>query len=112
MLCPYCRTENAPGAIRCAACTSWMVERPPAREWTRAREGRVIGGVCRGLANRFALPIAAVRLVFLLSIVLGGWGLLVYVALWIAMPLDPLMLPPSTVDRPPESRASSTGVPA
>ncbi|BDG02573.1 PspC domain-containing protein [Anaeromyxobacter oryzae] len=106
MLCPYCRTENADGATRCAACTSWMVERPPAREWTRARQGRLIGGVCRGLANRFGLPIAAVRLAFLLSIAVGGWGLLVYVALWIAMPLEPLLLPPAAIERPPETRAS------
>jgi phage shock protein PspC (stress-responsive transcriptional regulator) len=36
-----------------------------------------------------------VRLVFLLSILFGGWGILAYVALWIAMPLEPLMLPPA-----------------
>ena len=40
MICPYCRTENAAGATRCAACTSWMVERPPARTGpARARVG-------------------------------------------------------------------------
>jgi phage shock protein PspC (stress-responsive transcriptional regulator) len=89
MICPYCKTENALGATRCAACTSWMVERPPVREWTRAREGRFVAGVCRGLSGRFGIPVAAVRLVFLLSILFGGWGILVYVALWIAMPLDP-----------------------
>ena len=27
-------------------------------------------------------------LAFLLSILLGGWGLIIYVALWIAMPLE------------------------
>jgi phage shock protein C len=86
MTCPYCRTENQAGATRCAACTSWMVETPPAREWLRAREGKLIAGVCRGLANRFALPVAALRLAFVLSILLGGWGLVVYLALWIAMP--------------------------
>lgn len=96
MLCPYCRTETAPGAIRCPACTSWMTERPPAREWTRAREGRMIAGVCRGLSNRFGFPSAAVRLVFLLSILAGGWGLVAYVALWIAMPQEPLLLPPAS----------------
>ncbi len=93
MLCPYCRTENAPGATRCAACTSWMTDRPPVREWTRARSGRFIAGVARGLANRFGVPIAAVRVVFLLSILFGGWGILVYVSLWIAMPQEPLALP-------------------
>jgi phage shock protein C len=89
MTCPYCKTQNQPGAVKCAGCGSWMVDYPPVREWMRAREGRMVAGVCRGLANRFGLPIAAVRLAFLLSLLLGGWGLVVYVALWIAMPLPP-----------------------
>lgn len=91
MLCPYCRTENQPGSTRCAACTSWMVDPPPVREWTRATQGRMIAGVCRGLANRFGIPVAAVRLAFALSVLFGGWGLVVYAALWIAMPLPPLL---------------------
>ena len=94
MICPWCRSDNLSGATRCARCTSWMVDPPPVREWTRAREHRLLAGVCRGLANRFGMPVAAVRLLFLLSLLLGGWGLLAYVALWIAMPLEPLLLPP------------------
>jgi phage shock protein C len=93
MLCPYCRTENAPGAVRCAACTSWMTERPPVREWTRAREGSWIGGVASGLAKRFGLSVVATRLAFVLGTLLGFWGLVVYVALWVLMPLEPLALP-------------------
>ena len=89
MTCPYCKTQNQPGSVKCAACGSWMVDYPPVREWTRAREGKMIAGVCRGLANRFGLPVAAIRFAFLLSLVLGGWGFIVYVALWIAMPLPP-----------------------
>jgi len=95
MLCPYCRTENAPGAIRCAACTSWMTERPPAREWTRAREGAWLGGVASGLAKRFGLPVTAVRLAFVLGTLLAFWGIVVYVALWVIMPQEPLLLPPA-----------------
>ncbi|HET6436895.1 MAG TPA: PspC domain-containing protein [Anaeromyxobacter sp.] len=96
MLCPYCRSENVSGATRCAACTSWMTERPPVREWTRARGGRLIGGVARGLSDRFGLPVAAARLLFLVSVLFGGWGILAYVALWIAMPLEPPILPTAT----------------
>ncbi len=106
MLCPYCRTENATGATRCAACTSWLVEPRPVREWTRAREGRLIAGVARGLANRFGIPIAALRLVFLLSILFGGWGILVYLALWIAMPEEPLLL---TAAAPPPAQPQQQG---
>jgi phage shock protein C len=108
MICPYCRTECPPGATRCAACTSWLVEVRPVREWTRARTGRLLGGVARGLANRFGLPVAALRLVLLLSVLLGGWGILVYAALWIAMPLEPLALPaaPPPVGQPQPQGAS------
>jgi phage shock protein PspC (stress-responsive transcriptional regulator) len=91
--CPYCRTENESGATRCRHCTSWMDQRPLQREWYRAREGRMIAGVCRGLADRFALPLALVRVLFILSIFAGGWGIIVYIALWIAMPQTPLALP-------------------
>ncbi len=94
MLCPYCRTENRPGATRCAACTSWMTERPPVREWYRPRQGRLLGGVARGIAERLRLPVALIRVAFIMSIILGGWGILLYLALWVAMPLEPLALPP------------------
>ncbi len=110
MICPYCRTENLPGATRCSACTSWMVDRPPVREWTRAREGRWFGGVARGLASRYAVPVAAVRAGFLLSLLLGGWGLVAYVVLWIAMPPEPLALPPpSDLTKPQAAGASPPG---
>jgi phage shock protein PspC (stress-responsive transcriptional regulator) len=103
MICPYCRSENRPGATKCASCASWMVEPPPVREWIRPRQGRMIAGVCRGLSERFGLPVAAWRLAFLLSLCLWGMALVVYLALWIAMPNAPLPLPAA---RP------SPGVPA
>ena len=96
MMCPYCRTENAPGATRCAACTSWMTQPPPALEWTRAREGRWLGGVARGLANRFGVSTVAVRLAFVVATICGLWGVVIYLALWVIMPQEPLLLPPSS----------------
>lgn len=111
MLCPYCRTENHPAATRCAACGSWMVDPPPIREWTRARDGKVVAGICRGLSQRFAIPVAAVRLAFLLSILFGGWGLVAYVGLWIAMPLAPAIPPSLPAYRPPEPPNAGAGGP-
>jgi phage shock protein PspC (stress-responsive transcriptional regulator) len=107
--CPYCLTHNEPGAVRCRHCTSWMSQRPMQREWYRAREGKMIAGVCRGLADRFSFPVAVARVLFLISICAGGWGIILYVALWIAMPLEPLRMvaPPVTagplVTPPPSS---------
>jgi phage shock protein PspC (stress-responsive transcriptional regulator) len=90
MDCPYCKSENNREATRCRSCASWIVDRPPLREWTRARENRRVAGVCRGLADRFGVPVAALRLLFLGSILLGGWGVLAYLALWVAIPLEAL----------------------
>lgn len=112
MICPYCRSENRPGATRCAACAAWMVDRPPVREWTRARDGRLVAGVCRGLSSRFGMPVAALRLLFIASLVLGGWGLFAYLALWIAMPLEPLLLPPHVPAPPPQALEAQAGPPA
>jgi phage shock protein PspC (stress-responsive transcriptional regulator) len=101
MTCPYCRTENHPAATKCAACASWLVDPPPVREWTRARDGKMIAGICRGLSQRFGIPVAAIRLVFLFSLLLGGWGLLAYVGLWIAMPLAAPVYPALPAYQPP-----------
>lgn len=89
MTCRFCRTEIHPAALKCAACGSWVGDHPPVREWIRPRAGRMIAGVCRGFADRFGLPVAAVRLAFLLSLCLGAMGFIVYVACWIAMPNEP-----------------------
>lgn len=52
----------------------------------RPREGKVIAGVCAGLARRFGWSANAVRLLFVLSCVLPGPQFLIYIALWIIMP--------------------------
>lgn len=52
----------------------------------RPREGKVIAGVCAGLANRFGWSPNAVRLLFVLSCLLPGPQILIYIALWIVMP--------------------------
>jgi phage shock protein PspC (stress-responsive transcriptional regulator) len=46
----------------------------------------MIAGVCAGLARRFGLSVGLVRLLFVLSIILPGSQVLVYVILWLLMP--------------------------
>ena len=55
---------------------------------SRPRHGRVIAGVCAGLARRFGLSAGTVRLLFVLSVLLPGPQVLVYLVLWIVMPQD------------------------
>jgi phage shock protein PspC (stress-responsive transcriptional regulator) len=52
----------------------------------RPREGRLIGGVCAGIARRFGLAPWTVRLLAIISCVLPGPQFLIYIALWIMMP--------------------------
>jgi phage shock protein PspC (stress-responsive transcriptional regulator) len=53
---------------------------------TRPRSGKVIAGVCAGLADRFGWSRGAVRLAFLLSCLLPGPQFIAYVVLWVIMP--------------------------
>ena len=52
----------------------------------RNPDGKVIGGVAQGIATYFDIDITLVRVLFVLSILLGGSGLLVYLVLWIILP--------------------------
>jgi phage shock protein PspC (stress-responsive transcriptional regulator) len=55
-------------------------------ELVRPRSGRVIAGVCAALARRFGMSPRLVRLIFVLSCLLPGPQILIYVVLWIVLP--------------------------
>jgi phage shock protein C len=50
---------------------------------------QMIAGVCSGLSDYLGLDLAIVRLIFVLLFLLGGNGFLIYVILWILMPIQP-----------------------
>jgi phage shock protein PspC (stress-responsive transcriptional regulator) len=52
----------------------------------RPRDGRMIAGVCAGVARYFGLDVALVRIIAVLLAVFGGSGILLYVIGWIAIP--------------------------
>jgi phage shock protein PspC (stress-responsive transcriptional regulator) len=52
----------------------------------RPRDGRIVGGVCAALARRFGIKAWQVRLLFVLSCLLPGPQILLYIALWIILP--------------------------
>jgi phage shock protein PspC (stress-responsive transcriptional regulator) len=54
----------------------------------RPQRGRVIAGVCAGLARRFGMSPTAVRVLFVLSLLLPGPQILLYLALWIILPQE------------------------
>jgi phage shock protein PspC (stress-responsive transcriptional regulator) len=52
----------------------------------RPRDGRVVAGVCAGLAAYFGIDPTLVRLAFALATVFGGIGILLYLCAWIVIP--------------------------
>jgi len=52
----------------------------------RDPERKMIGGVCTGLGSYFNIDPVWVRVIFLVSIAVSGFGLLVYIILWIVVP--------------------------
>lgn len=56
---------------------------------TRPRQGKVIAGVCAGIARRIDWSPTAVRAVFIVSLLLPGPQVVIYLLLWVLMPQDP-----------------------
>ena len=55
----------------------------------RRSKDQIVGGVCAGLANFFGWDFTLVRALYaLITIFSAGTGLLVYIVLWVIMPLE------------------------
>lgn len=69
----------------------------------RSRSKRMVGGVCGGLGEFFAIDPTLVRLVFVFGVIFGfGSMLFVYLAMLLIVPEEPL------VTNPPSEPSSQT----
>lgn len=55
----------------------------------RSSKERMIGGVCGGLGEYFAVDPTLIRLLFVAAALLGGHGLLIYLVLLVLVPAEP-----------------------
>jgi phage shock protein C len=55
----------------------------------RSRDGRMLAGVCAGVAVYFGLDVTLVRVIWaVVSVLTGGAGVLAYLAAWVIMPAE------------------------
>ena len=55
----------------------------------RSRKGRMVAGVCAGVADYFGIDVALVRvIVAVVSVITGGAGVLAYLAAWVIIPAE------------------------
>ena len=67
---------------------------PPARVSSslmpsRPRHGKILAGVCAGIARKTGRSASMIRVLFVISMLLPGPQILLYLALWVLMPPDP-----------------------
>ncbi len=55
----------------------------------RSRRERKIAGVCGGLAQYFKMDPSFMRIIFVFFFLFGGCVFLIYVLMWILVPLEP-----------------------
>src|SRR5215207_3277103 len=61
----------------------------PTRKLYRNTSDGKLAGVCAGLAQYFNVDVTLIRVLFVLLAVLGGSGLVLYLAMWIIVPKQP-----------------------
>ncbi len=96
MNCTACGKELSFGSKFCSNCGTAV---PPPQPYTppapqpqivRPRYGRMLGGVCAGLAQHFGWDLALVRILLAVLIFFGcGTPILAYFIAWIVIPNEP-----------------------
>src|ERR1700757_48781 len=98
MICHSCQRNIADGSRFCYNCGArqGMPGAPDAAGATggperlmRSSMDKKLGGVCAGLAEYFDMDVTLVRVLWLLVVLCGGTGILLYIILWILVPLAP-----------------------
>lgn len=115
MYCIHCGKQVGPGSRFCPACGTPVPEAgasaygaagsvpPPAgpgfftpktAKLVRPRSPRAIAGVCAAFALHYGWDLTLVRVITVVLGLFSGFGVLVYIVCWIAIPEGQYALPP------------------
>jgi len=61
---------------------------PQSKKLQRSKSNVVIAGVCSGIADYLKMDVANIRLIALLSILLGGWSVVAYLITALLLPVE------------------------
>jgi phage shock protein PspC (stress-responsive transcriptional regulator) len=92
MYCNYCGKVIPDDANLCSYCGKRVAGVVARKKLVRPRNGRKIAGVCLGVSEYFDLDPTLVRVAWLVVSLFGAIGLIAYIAAWIIVPEEPLML--------------------
>lgn len=95
MFCAQCGKEYNEAVNYCSQCGSNLQPpalRPPKKLYL-SRTDNKIAGVCGGFAEYLDMDPTLVRLIWVMTALFAGWGLLGYVIAWLVIPEEPLFQP-------------------
>ena len=75
----------------------------------RSAREKMLGGVAAGVAEYFDVDPTIVRLVFVLSIFVGGAGIIAYIVMWIVVPQGPFVPYNMNTNIPPQNQGPAAG---
>lgn len=67
------------------------MDQPTYKKLYRSRNEKMLGGVCGGLAEYFGIDPTWVRLIFIFFSLLAGFALILYLIMWVVVPLRPAL---------------------
>ncbi len=84
--CPYCCEEIKAEAVKCRWCGTHLSKSPIFVDWYRDLPERKLLGVASAVARNTSISLQAWRIIFIVSILFHGLGLIAYFSIWALTP--------------------------